>query len=160
MMGSGKSTVGRILASRLGVDLKDSDAMIEATTGRTVREIFAADGEPAFRAFETQALQQALATNERCVIAGAGGIVLAAENRLLLKSTSPVIWLRCDPVELARRVMDGSTHRPLLAEDPVGVLKKMHLDRATLYGEVATNIIDVDGRAPSEIADEIQELLK
>ena len=159
MMGSGKTTVGRVLAESVGRQLRDSDAMIEAATGRTVREIFATDGEPAFRVLETEALTSALAEVVPVVVAGAGGIVLAEKNRALLHECSLVIWLRCDPAELARRVMDGSVHRPLLGDDPLGVLQKMYVDRKELYTQVATHIIDVDGRRPQDIAEEVRTLM-
>ena len=159
MMGSGKSTVGRILAEALNRPLRDSDEMIENATGRTVRESFATDGEPAFRALETEALKSALQDESPVVVAGAGGIVLAEKNRQVLRQHQPVIWLRGRPEELARRVMDGSTHRPLLGDDALGVLQQMYRDRHALYAEVATYIIDVDGRQPHEIAAEILEML-
>ena len=77
MMGTGKTTVGTVLAQRLGRPLIDSDAEVEARTGRTVREIFETDGEAAYRALETEALVDALASPVPAVIAAAGGVVLA-----------------------------------------------------------------------------------
>src|SRR5262245_53142553 len=113
-MGSGKSTVGRALASRLGRPLFDSHEMIEARTGRTVREIFRADGEDAFRTIETQVLIEALSSPVKSVIAAAGGVVLRAENRAALRdSGSRVVWLCADPSLLVERVK-SSGHRPLL----------------------------------------------
>ena len=98
MMGTGKTTVARVLGERLGRPVLDSDAVIEARTGRTVREIFAADGEPAFRALETEVLREALAADTPSIIAAAGGVVLSATNRVLLKeSGARVVWLCADP---------------------------------------------------------------
>src|SRR5262245_1009332 len=114
LMGSGKSTVARALAQRLHRPVVDSDAEIEAKTGRTVREIFATDGEAAFRALETESLQAALDSDEPSVIAAAGGVVLSATNRAALRAADArVVWLRAEPELLVARVAGGD-HRPLL----------------------------------------------
>ena len=144
MMGSGKSTVGEVVASRLGAAFIDSDDQVERATGRTVREIFESDGEAAFRRLETEALAAALATPERAVIAAAGGVVLDRANRELLRSADTVVWLRARPDELVGRV-GASDHRPLLGDDALGVLRQLDTDRAPLYGEVADAVVDVDG---------------
>ena len=94
MMGAGKSTIGRLAAERLGRAFLDSDAIIEGRTGRTVREIFAAEGEAAFRALESAVLLEALDSPQPCVIAAAGGVVLREENRAALERASArVVWL-------------------------------------------------------------------
>ncbi len=145
LMGSGKSTVGRVLAERLGRPLYDSDAMIEERTGRTVREIFATDGEPVFRALETEVLADALASEAPCVVAAAGGVVLAEHNRQLLReSGAKVVWLAADPAVLVDRVRSG-VHRPALDGDPTGTLARMQREREPLYREVADLVITVDG---------------
>jgi shikimate kinase len=155
LMGSGKSTIGRVLADRLGWPLIDSDAEVERVTGRTVRDIFETSGEPAFRSVETQVLLDAMKSPTPSIIAAAGGVVLSQANRDALRAATAVVWLRCEPDILVKRVSDGSDHRPLLAEDPVATLRTMHRDRNTLYASVATVIIDVDARTPRDIADEI-----
>ncbi len=86
LMGSGKTTVARIAAERLGRKIIDSDAVIERATGRTVRQIFADDGEDAFRSLETAALLDALADPVPAVIAAAGGVVLREQNRIALEA--------------------------------------------------------------------------
>jgi shikimate kinase len=155
LMGSGKTTVARIVAERLGRRVIDSDAVIEKATGRTVREIFADDGEDAFRSFETAALLDALATTEPAVIAAAGGVVLRKENRTALKeSNARVVWLCATPEMLVDRVM-SSGHRPLLDDDPAGTLKRMYDTRQSLYKEVADAIVLVDHRTPSEVAEAV-----
>lgn len=155
MMGSGKSTVARIVADRLGRRVIDSDAVIEARTGRTVREIFAADGEAAFRALETEVLVDALADPEPAVIAAAGGVVLSPANRdALARSGARVVWLCADPATLASRVRHG-VHRPLLDGDPLGTLQRMTSEREALYREVADAIVTVDNRAPVEVAEAV-----
>lgn len=154
-MGSGKTTVARIAAERLGRRVIDSDAVIEAATGRTVREIFATDGEDAFREFESAALHDALANPEPAVIAAAGGVVLRAENRAALKQTNAkVVWLCASPALLVERVTSG-VHRPLLDDDPAGTLQRMHAGREKLYREVADAIVLVDNRTPADVAEAV-----
>ena len=152
MMGVGKSTVGRMVAFELDRPLFDSDEMIEERTGRTVREIWSTDGEAAFRALETETLLEALAEPEQSVIAAAGGVVLSERNReALLGADAHVVWLLADVEVLLDRVRNGM-HRPLLDDDPEGTLRKMYLDRAPLYQEVADAIVSVDHRTPHEVA--------
>ena len=155
MMGSGKSTIGRIVAQRMDRPLIDSDEVIEAATGRTVREIFATDGEAAFRALEADALRDALATDEPAVIAAAGGVVLRPDNRrLLTESNARVVWLMADPTLLIERVRSGM-HRPLLDDDPQGTLERMWDERQPLYQEVADAIVSVDGRSIVEVVEAV-----
>jgi len=155
MMGVGKSTVGRMVAERLQRPLFDSDEMIEARTGRTVRAIFEAEGEPAFRALETEVLIEALRRPEPSVIAAAGGVVMRPENREALKADDVrVVWLSATPDVLVERVRNGS-HRPLLDQDPEATLRKMYTDREPLYREVADAIVHVDRRSIGEVADAV-----
>ena len=155
LMGVGKTTVGMRLAERLGWPLLDSDAEVEARTGRTVREIFETDGEPAYRVLEADALRDALDAPGHSVVAAAGGVVLAAANRRLLERPNlSVVWLRADPATLVARAASGD-HRPLLANDPAGVLAKMAVDREPLYREVADVVVEVDGLSPDQVADAV-----
>jgi shikimate kinase len=143
LMGAGKTTIGRRLATRLGRELVDSDALIEAQTGRTVRDIFRDEGEDAFRTLETAALRDALGATRPLVIAAAGGVVLRGENRAALNAADAVVvWLRADPALLLERVRSGA-HRPLLDDDPAGTLQRMSVDREPLYRDVADAIVDV-----------------
>jgi shikimate kinase len=159
LMGTGKTTVGRLVAERLGRQLLDSDAMVEARTGRTVREIWRDEGEPAYRVLETAALQEALASPDPVVVAAAGGVVLRAENRAALHDADAVVvWLRADPNVLVERVARGD-HRPLLDDDPAGTLRRMESDREALYREVADAAIDTAGLAPSAVADRVLQLV-
>lgn len=155
LMGSGKTTVGRVVAQRLRRELFDSDFMIEAREGRTVRAIFAEDGEDAFRAIETDVLVEALAADDKAVIAAAGGVVLRSENRAALRdSGARVVWLRADPATLVERVK-GGVHRPLLDDDPRGTLERMYAERSDLYREVADAIVMVDNRSVNEIVEAV-----
>ncbi len=155
LMGAGKSTVARVLGERLGRRVVDSDAVIEARTGRTVREIFETDGEPEFRTLETAALLDALDDPEPLVIAAAGGVVLREENRrALARPGVRVVWLAADPSVLVERVRSGG-HRPALDQDPAGTLRRMHETREPLYREVADLIVSVDGRTVNDVVEAI-----
>ena len=141
MMGVGKTTVGRRVAEALGRPFVDSDAVIEARTGRSVAEIFEADGEPAFRAVESEVLIDALASAEPAVIAAAGGTVLSEANRVALRRAGTVVWLRA-PVDLLVSRVAGSTHRPAIAADPAATLARLAEGRDELYAEVADLVVD------------------
>jgi shikimate kinase len=157
MMGSGKTTVGLIVAQRLGRPFSDSDALIEARTGRTVKQIYRDEGEAAFRVHESHALRDALVAPEPGVVAAAGGVVLGAAERESLRTADAfVVWLAADPQILADRVASGE-HRPLLDDDPGGTLRRMFTEREHLYREVADVVVDVDGRAIDEVADAVVE---
>lgn len=158
MMGAGKTTIGRRLARRLGRPFLDSDQQIEARTGRTVREIFEADGEDAFRIIETDVLGEALDTTAPSVVAAAGGAVLREVNRTRMRDAGTVVWLRADPSVLADRVRSG-VHRPLLADDPARVLHDLDAARRALYEEVADHVVDTEGRPPEEIVDQLVALV-
>jgi shikimate kinase len=158
MMGSGKTSVGQQLAARLGVAFVDSDEQIEHSNGRTVRQIFESDGEAAFRKLEAEALAAAVGSTERSVIAAAGGVVLDPGNREVLRRAGTVVWLRASPEVLAARVRDGG-HRPLLGEDALGVLRRLDAERASLYDEVASAVVDVGDLSPDEVATRITELV-
>lgn len=141
MMGVGKTTVGLRLAEVLGRPFSDSDAEVEARAGRTVRAIFEADGEPAFRALESEVLADALVSVEPTVIAAAGGVVLDPGNRARLQSAGTVVWLQAPVVVLVDRVISGA-HRPAVEADPAGTLSLMEETRADLYAEVADVMVD------------------
>jgi len=150
MMGAGKTTAGRSVAARLGWDYLDSDAEVERVTGFTVPELFARQGEQAFRDAEADALHRACASTTPVVVSVAGGAVLRPENRELLRASGRVIWLRARPETLAARVGDG-TGRPLLDGDPGAALAALHAVRRPFYAEVADETIDVDDLSPAEV---------
>lgn len=155
MMGSGKTTVGRALAARLGREFVDSDEVIQSRTGRTVRQIFAAEGEAAFRALETTALLDALEGPEPLVIAAAGGVVLSETNRKALCADGVrVVWLTAPLGVLTERAESGG-HRPLLDEDPDEAMARLYAAREPLYREVADARIDTHTRTVDDIVDEI-----
>jgi shikimate kinase len=156
MMGAGKTTVGQLTALELGWDYLDSDAEVEAETGATVPELFARDGETAFREAEARALRAACARASNVVVSVAGGAVLRPENRTLIAASGTVIWLRAQVDTLARRVGSGAG-RPLLDGDPLTALADLEAVRSPLYAEVADLTIDVDGLRPSAVTARILE---
>ncbi len=154
MPGSGKSTVGRLLAERLGAEFLDLDEEIEASEGRAVEEIFAAGGEEAFRDRESAALMRTVGLTNAVVACG-GGVVLRQANRRVLSAGRAVVWLRVPEEELARRVGDGEG-RPLLAAG--GDLAALAAAREGIYAQVAT--ITVNGEAdPATLAAAVAERL-
>jgi shikimate kinase len=158
MMGAGKTTVGRRLARRLRRPFLDSDERIEAEVGRTVAQIFADEGEPAFRRVEADVLRTMLDEPAPAVIAAAGGAVLDAANRERMRASGTVVWLRADPTALAERVRSG-THRPLLDDDPVGTLTRLAHERAELYGETAHEVVDVGDLSPSQVVNRVLDVM-
>ncbi len=154
MMGAGKTTVGRLLADRLGCPYLDSDEEVQAATGRTVPELFAEHGEASFRAAESAALAEAVAVDGPVVVAVAGGAVLDPANRDLLARSGTVVWLRADPATLAGRVGDGDG-RPLLDGDAAGALRRLDQVRRPLYQDLAQVTVDVDGLTAAQVADRV-----
>jgi shikimate kinase len=151
MMGAGKTTVGELVAHSLGWPYRDSDLDVAAATGMSVPEIFRTQGEPAFRRAESEALARACAGTEPSVISVAGGAVLAAANRELLRASGTVVWLRAGTETLAARVGTG-VGRPLLDNDPAATLAELSLVRARFYADVADVVIDVDDLSAAEVA--------
>jgi shikimate kinase len=151
MMGAGKTTVGRELSKRLGWPYFDSDAMVEAHTGKTVPEIFEERGEAAFRAEEARALAEAVTSDGPAVVSVAGGAVLDPDNRRRLAGGGTVVWLRADVETLAQRVGAGRG-RPLLSPDPETALRRLYLERRPIYEEVADVVVDVDHRSAADVA--------
>jgi 5-deoxy-5-amino-3-dehydroquinate synthase len=161
MMGAGKTTVGRLLAQRLGWDFADSDSQVEAATGRTVPQLLVEEGEPAFRAAESDALRAALGPRGPRgprVVSVAGGAVLDPVNRALLRTSGTVVWLRAQPATLAARVGTGRD-RPLLGDDPPAALARLDAVRRPLYEEVAGVVVDVDGLDPTSVVDRVLAVL-
>lgn len=158
MMGVGKSTVGRVLAARLGWPFLDSDAETVRRAGRTVRDIFETDGEAAFRAEEKRTLAAAATGRGPCVIGVAGGAVIDPDSRRLVRGAGLVVWLRAAVPTLVAQVGRGN-HRPLLGDDPAAALARLYPERRTIYEELAEIVIDVDDLRPDEVCDRIQHRL-
>jgi shikimate kinase len=159
MMGAGKSTTGKLLSERLGWPYLDSDDEIERQTGRTVPEIWKADGEPAFRAEESRVLAEAGTSDGPVVISVAGGAVLDLENRAVIRRAGLTVWLRADVATLARRVGAG-VGRPLLETGPAAALAVLSAERAPVYAELADLVFDVDQLAPPQVVEKIIAALR
>ena len=144
-MGSGKSTVGRALARRLGMRFLDSDREIEARCGVDIPTIFEYEGERGFRLREARAIDE-LSAGDDLVLATGGGAVLSAATRRLLRERGHVVLLAVDPAEQLRRV-GGDARRPLLATaDPAARLAELMAERGPLYREAAHVEIRTDSR--------------
>lgn len=149
--GSGKSTSGRRLAKILVLPFADSDDLVEAAEGRNVRQVFADLGEPEFRAAEARAVAVAMDDFDGVLALGGGALTTPSTRAALAASGVPVILLRATLVTLGRRVGDGRT-RPLLTADPVGRLALLDRERGPLYAELATHVVETDGRSPGQVA--------
>jgi shikimate kinase len=155
-MGAGKSTVGALLASRLGVTLRDTDEDIAAAAGKSVQDIFVDEGEAHFRAVEASAVAAALAEHDGVVSLG-GGAVLADQTRILLKEHT-VVYLRVGVADAVKRVGLGSG-RPMLLGNVRGRIKTLLEERAPIYESVATLVVDTDGRRADDVAAELATAL-
>jgi shikimate kinase len=149
--GSGKSTVGALLAEQLDMRFTDVDAVIVERAGKPIAEIFTDDGEAAFRALEEQLTAELL--DRPGVLALGGGAVLSPRTRTALRGRR-VVWLRVGlPAAVKRVGLD--TARPLLLGNVRGRLLALLNERAPLYQEVASEIVDTDERSPAEVAEQI-----
>ncbi|MFK0238480.1 shikimate kinase [Streptomyces vinaceus] len=156
-MGSGKSTVGALLAERLGVPYRDTDADIVAAQGREISDLFVDEGEPYFRELERQAVAAAVAEHTG-VLALGGGAVLDVGTRELLAGL-PVAYLSMDVEEAVRRVGLGQA-RPLLAVNPRRQWRELMEARRPLYTEVARVVVATDDRTPEEVAQAVLDALE
>lgn len=158
-MGSGKSTVGGLVARLLGRPLIDVDELVERDAGASIADIFSAKGEDGFREMESAALLS-LEGCEPSVVACGGGIVLRPDNRAALKRLGSVVYLKVTAGEAVARIDDVST-RPLLA-GPGGSLAATSLlaARESLYTSVADLIVDTMGQDPEQIAGQIVQAVR
>lgn len=160
--GSGKTSVGRELARLLERPLFDSDRMVFAKTGKTVREIVEAGGWPAFREAEKAVIAE-LSALDQAVIALGGGAVMDPENVAALRERGIFVWLRAEPETLARRIRgdeNGQAQRPALTG--VGTLEEIGqvlAERLPVYRNVADRAVDTAGKHPAGIAAEIAGVL-
>jgi shikimate kinase len=155
--GAGKTTVGSLLARRLGVAFKDTDVEIERTAGRTISEIFSQDGEPVFRAMERELVRAELAAHDG-VLALGGGTVVDEGTRILL-GQHRVAFLAVGVTEAVRRV-GLNRDRPLLVGDGHARLTKLIADRRLYYEEVATWTVVTDGLTAEEVTEQLLAVLQ
>ncbi|WP_420037820.1 shikimate kinase [Streptomyces sp. cg28] len=156
-MGVGKSTVGAMLAERLGCSYRDTDDDIVTAQGRTIADIFVDEGEESFRAIEKAAVATALAGHEG-VLALGGGSILDADTRKLLDG-QPVVFLSMDVEEAVKRT-GLNVARPLLAVNPRKQWRELMEARRHLYTEVARVVVATDGRTPDEVAAAVLDALE
>ncbi|MDB9372974.1 shikimate kinase [Nodularia sphaerocarpa] len=157
MMGAGKTTVGQLLANHLGYRFLDTDSVITQSAGRSINQLFAEEGEPAFRQLESDVLAQVCAYTQLTVATG-GGIVLRRENWSYLHH-GLVVWLDV-PVELLYTRLAEDTTRPLLQDaDPHGKLRSLLEERTPLYSQADLKITVREEETPEEIANRIIEAI-
>ncbi|HTT97266.1 MAG TPA: shikimate kinase [Rhizomicrobium sp.] len=158
MMGAGKSSVGRRLATRLGVAFKDADSEIELAAGCAVSEIFERYGEPAFRDGERKVIARLLGEVPH-VMATGGGAFIDPNTRARLKESALTVWIKA-PVDVLMARVKRRDNRPLLrTADPRGTLERLLNERAPIYAE-ADVIVESDDSPHSNIVDQILSALK
>jgi shikimate kinase len=156
--GTGKSTVARLVAQRLGWQWIDADTRVEEVAGRTIREIFQAEGESGFRDRESAVIRE-LTAGDQLVIAAGGGAILRPENYRAIKLSGMVVWLVASPEMIERRLASDSTtaaRRPALTssgglEEIRGLLSQ----REPLYRSCAGLIVETDRYSPDQVAEQI-----
>ena len=158
-MGSGKSTVGKIISDELFFNFFDTDEEIETRTGASIDWIFDLEGEEGFRKRESEILIEMVDKNS-IVLSTGGGIILSESNRELLSSRGTVFYLSTPiSVQVERTAKDKD--RPLLKDkDPEKVLADLQKSRQSLYEEVSDHIINTESKSGSEVANEIVKLVK
>lgn len=155
--GAGKTSVGRRVAERLNVEFIDTDQAIESQSGSSVAEIFINEGEPVFRALESEIVSRTLKECSGVVSLGGGAIVSPATRALVAASTA--VWLQVNLADASQRVgMTGS--RPLLLGNVRGTMLKMLEERSPMYAEVADLTVDTSGRAIRSVVDEVMAWLE
>ncbi len=153
-MGCGKSSVAVKLSYRLKQPVTDMDRWIEKKRGKTISEIFAQEGEDAFREMETDALRQLKETSKNQVISTGGGVAIREENRALLKEIGKVVYLRAKPETLYERVKEDRSRPLLQCEDPLERIKTLLSERKEAYEAAADLIVDADDKNFGQRSDE------
>ena len=158
-MGSGKSTVGKIISDEMFLSFFDTDEEIESRTGASIDWIFDLEGEAGFRKRETDILNEMVEKNS-IVLSSGGGIILSDGNRESLSSRGTVFYLSTPiPTQVERTAKDKD--RPLLKDgDPKEILTKLHDERENLYEMVSDYIVDTENKSSKEVASEIISLAK
>jgi shikimate kinase len=154
--GSGKTAVARLLADRIGWRWCDADGLLEERAGKTIRQIFAEEGEASFRDRESAMLRE-IARSELCVVATGGGVVLRSENRDCLRQ-GEVVWLQARAEVLWTRLQADTTtqdRRPNLAGGGLPEVEELLAQRGPLYESCADLRIETDGLRPEEVAERI-----
>ncbi|MFY7805822.1 MAG: shikimate kinase [Limnoraphis robusta] len=157
MMGAGKTTVGKLLTKQLGYRFIDTDEVITQVAGQSINEIFAEQGEEAFRTLESQVLSE-LCAHQRLVVATGGGIILKRTNWGYLRH-GLIVWLDVSPEDLYQR-LQGDTTRPLLQDDnPLGRLQEIIEQRKPFYAEADVKVTVTQDDTPEQVMSNILELI-
>jgi shikimate kinase len=161
--GTGKSTIAQVLAERLGYDWIDADDEIERRAGKAIAQIFADDGEPAFRTMEAEVVEE-LCRWRRSVVALGGGAMMNESNRTAVRLAGIVIWLTASVETIAARLADddstGSRRPNLTASGGLSEIETVLATREPIYRACATFEVDTEDKTPAEVADEIAALLQ
>ena len=161
--GTGKTTVGSLLAERLGWSSVDADIQLETDAGMSIRQIFDVEGELGFRNRETAVLEK-LTRLHKSVLSLGGGIILREQNRKMIRNAGPAIWLTASPQELYRRIEGdpvSASQRPNLSSAGGGLEEITNLlnERIPLYKSCADFEVDTEAKSPGQIADEAIKLM-
>ena len=155
-MGSGKTTIGKLLSEKLSLPVIDTDHVIEEKLNKTIRDIFETEGENKFREYEHQFLE--MMPTENMIITTGGGIILRKENRDWMKKNGVVVYLHCEPEEILNR-LEGDQTRPLLDGDKKKNVLSIFTERSPFYHE-ADFKVDTTNKTPKEVVLEIEQLIK
>ncbi len=158
-MGAGKSTIGRMLAAKIGYEFQDTDHIIEDRTGADIAWIFDVEGEAGFRARERQVLAE-FSQADQTVLATGGGIVADAENRTLLESIDCVIYLRASVDQLVARTAKDKKRPLLQVPDPQAKIISLMEEREPFYLSVANHVIETDGQGPKATVQKILSVIQ
>ena len=158
LMGAGKTSVGRLLARRLGKTFYDCDHEIERATGVKVAVIFEIEGEAGFRSRETRALAE-LVRRRNIVLATGGGAVLSPENCRLLADNGIVVYLRAAPADLWSRTRHDKSRPLLKTGDPLARLRELYDERDSLYGAVANIVVETGQQSVGSLAHRLEQQL-
>jgi shikimate kinase len=158
MMGSGKTTVGRLVSRHTGLEFLDTDFLIESQQEQPIGSIWETGGEERFRDLESQQINRIAVSGEGAVVATGGGVVLRATNITTMRDCGMVVWLSAEPDELWSRVADSET-RPLLLDAPdQRRLAEILKGRRRLYRAAAHFIVETGSRDAEDVAQEVAEL--
>jgi shikimate kinase len=157
MMGSGKTTVGRLVADRRAVPFHDVDLIVSQRLGTTIRDLWEREGEDAFRAVESTIVAE-LAGGDTAVISTGGGAILSRANRRAMRRSGTVVWLQAPAAVLASRLA-GSLDRPVLGTGGEARLAELLAERHRAYEAAAHHAVSTGGRTPGEVAAEVSRWL-
>ncbi|WP_374721559.1 shikimate kinase [Peribacillus tepidiphilus] len=155
-MGSGKTTIGKLLSKASGLPVFDTDVLVEEKEGKSIKDIFLQEGEAYFRERESEILRAL--SGENMIVTTGGGIILAKENREWIRKNGYWVYLHCDPEEIEHRLVND-TSRPLLAGEKSANLRSIFEKRLPLYREAPIQV-DTTNKSTQEVVEEILNALQ